>query len=82
MEKNIYKVFIRSAFDRFEKYYFRGTKYKLMALIGVLHSTRLVKIECIDYQRVFKVPEDMKEIKFIAQEDNTFSYIVGGNYDT
>ena len=78
MEKNIYIVFISSAFDGFEKYYFRGTKYELMALVGVLHSTRLVEIKRISYQKVFKVPEDTKEIKFIAQEDNTFSYIVGG----
>ena len=79
MDKNIYKVFIRSAFDGFEKYYFIGTKEQLMTLVGVLYSTRLVKIERIDYQRVFKVPEDMKEIKYIAQEESTFSYIVGGN---
>ena len=82
MDKNIYKVFIRSAFDDFEKYYFMGTKEQLMTLIGVLHSTRLVKIERIDYQRVFKVPEDIKEIKYVAQEDNIFTYVCGGNYGT
>lgn len=79
---NKYIVFIRSAFDGFEKYYFRGTKEQLMALIGVLYSTRLVKIERISYQIVFEVPIDIKEIKYIAQEDNTFAYICGGNYDT
>ena len=78
MDKNIYKVFIRSAFDGFEKYYFVGTKEQLMTLVGVLHSTRLVKIERIDYQRVFKISEDLKEIKYVAQEDNTFTYICGG----
>ena len=82
MDKNMYIVFIRSAFDGHEKYYFRGTKEQLMTLIGVLYSTRLVNIERIDYMRVFEIPIDMKEIKYVADEINTFSYIVGGNYDT
>ena len=74
-KKNIYKVFICSAFNGFEKYFFIGTKEQLMTLIGVLYSTRLVKIERISYQKVFEVPEEMSEIKYIVQEDNTFSYI-------
>lgn len=78
MTKNIYKVFIRSAFDGFEIYYFIGTKEQLMALIGILYSTRLVKINRISYQTVFEVPEGIKEIKYVATETNTFSYIVGG----
>lgn len=57
MNKDIYKVFIRSAFDKFEKYYFIGTKEQLMSLIGVLHSTRLVKIEYISYAKVLKCPK-------------------------
>ena len=79
MDKNIYKVFISSAFDRFEKYYFIGTKEQLMTLIGVLYSIRLVEIKRISYQRVFEVPEDIKEIKYIATEANTSIYIVGGS---
>lgn len=64
MISEIHKIYIRSAFDGFEKYYFIGTKEQLMALIGILYSTRLVKIERISYEKVSKVPEDMKQIKY------------------
>lgn len=48
--KKWYKIFIRSAFGQYEEYKFYGTKLDLMALIGCLHSTRMVQIERIDYR--------------------------------
>lgn len=76
MISEIYKVYIRSAFDGFEKYYFIGTKEQLMALIGILYSTRLVKIERISYEKVSKVPEDMKQIKYVVESNgNIFTYV-------
>lgn len=80
MNVKIYKVFIRSAFDGFEKYYFIGDKEQLMTLVGILHSTRLVKIEYISYETVKEVPEDMKQIKYgIHGNDDVFTYIAGGD---
>ena len=79
MNVKIYKVFIRSAFDGFEKYYFVGDKEQLMTLIGILYSTRIVKIEYISYQTVKKEPEDMKQIKYgIHDNEDVFTYICEG----
>lgn len=76
MNVKIYKVFIRSAFDGFEKYYFIGDKEQLMTLVGILYSTRLVQIERISYEEVNKIPEDMKQIKYgIHGNDDVFTYI-------
>lgn len=72
----IYKVFIRSAFDGFEKYYFIGDKEQLMTLIGVLHSTRIVKIEYVGYETVKKIPDDCQQIKYgIRANGDVFTYI-------
>ena len=68
MVKDIYMVFISSAFGSFEKYYFIGTKEQLMTLIGILYSTRLVQIERISYQKIFKEPEDIAQIKYIVDD--------------
>lgn len=74
----IWKVFIRSDFDEFEKYYFIGDKEQLMTLIGILHSTRIVKIEYVAYERVKEKPEDMKQIKYgIRSNGDVFTYIEG-----
>lgn len=62
--ETIFKIYIRSAFDQFEKYFIRGTKENLMALIGCLYSTRLEKIERISYEEVKEIPKDLKEIKY------------------
>lgn len=80
MNKIIYKVFIRSAFDGFEKYYFIGTKEQLMALIGILYSTRLVKIEYIAYEIAQKEePDDCKQIKYAVESNgNIFTYVCEG----
>lgn len=79
MTKDIYKVFIRSAFDGFEKYYFIGTKEQLMALIGILYSTRLVKIEYISYEIVKKEPDNCKQIKYAVESNgNIFTYVCKG----
>lgn len=79
MNEDIYKVFIRSAFDSFEKYYFIGTKEQLMALIGILYSTRLVKIEYIAYEIVKKEPDDCKQIKYAVESNgNIFTYVCKG----
>lgn len=76
MNVKIYKVFINSAFDRFEKYYFIGDKEQLMTLVGILYSTRIVKIERISYQILKKVPYDCKRIKYgIHGNDDVFTYI-------
>ena len=76
MNVKIYKVFIRSAFDKFEKYYFIGDKEQLMTLVGILYSTRLVHIERIAYETVNKVPEGMEQIKYgIHGNDDVFTYI-------
>ena len=68
MKTNIYKVFIRSAFDGFEKYYFIGTKEQLMTLIGIIYSTRIVQIERISYQKIVDEPEDIDQIKYIVDD--------------
>lgn len=79
MNEVIYKVFIRSAFDSFEKYYFIGTKEQLMALIGILYSTRLVKIEYISYQILKEEPNDCKQIKYAVESNgNIFTYVCEG----
>ena len=79
MNENIYKVFIRSAFDGFEKYYFIGTKEQLMALIGILYSTRLVKIEYIAYEIVKEEPADCKQIKYAVESNgNIFTHVCKG----
>lgn len=62
--ETIFKIYIRSAFDQFEKYFIRGTKENLMALIGCLYSTRLEKIERINYEEVKEIPKDLEEIKY------------------
>lgn len=62
--EQIFKIYIRSAFDQFEKYFIRGNKENLMALIGCLYSTRLEKIERISYEEVKEIPKDLKEIKY------------------
>ena len=73
---DIYKVFIRSAFIGFEKYYFIGTKEQLMTLIGIIYSTRLVKVERIDYCKVFEEPADMKQINYsISDTGDITTYI-------
>lgn len=81
MNEIIYKVFIRSAFDVFEKYYFIGTKEQLMTLIGILYSTRLVKIEYIAYEIARKEePDDCKQIKYVVEPNgNIFTYIAKEN---
>lgn len=72
----IYKVFIRSAFDGFEKYYFIGDKEQLMTLIGILYSTRLVKIEYIGYEIIKEIPDDCKQIKYgIHRNGDVFTHI-------
>lgn len=76
MNVKIYKVFIRSDFNGFEKYYFIGDKEQLMTLVGILYSTRLVKIERILYQTLKEVPYDCKRIKYgIHGNDDVFTYI-------
>ena len=80
MNTEIYKIYIRSAFDGFEKYYFIGTKEQLMALIGILYSTRLVKIERISYEIAKKgEPDDCKQIKYAVESNgNIFTYVCEG----
>ncbi len=75
--EQIFKIYIRSAFDRFEKYFIRGNKENLMALIGCLYSTRLEKIERISYEEVKEIPKDLKEIKYYisSKGDIRISYI-------
>ena len=63
-QEKIFKLYIRSAFNQFEKYYLRGTKENLMALIGCLYSTRFEKIERISYEEVKEIPKDIQEIKY------------------
>ena len=75
MKTNIYKVFIRSAFDGFEKYYFIGTKEQLMTLIGIIYSTRIVQIERISYQKIVDEPEDIDQIKYIVDEPEDIDQI-------
>ena len=76
MISEIYKVFISSAFGGFEKYYFKGTKEQLMTLIGILYSTRLVKIERISYQILKEEPDDCKQIKYVVESNgNIFTYV-------
>ena len=67
--KKWYKILIRSAFDQYEEYKFHGSKCDLMTLIGCLHSTRMVKIERIDYREV-KSGSDIPcaEIKFFIDK--------------
>ncbi len=67
--KKRYKIIIRSAFNRIEEYIYKGTKEQLMTLIGCLYSTRLVKIERIDYREI-KEHEDITDI------DEIYYYIV------
>ena len=69
-KEQIFKVYIRSAFSQFEKYFIRGSKENLMTLIGCLYSTRLVKIERISYEEVKEVPKDkdIKEIKYYISQ--------------
>ena len=75
MNKDIYKINIRSAFDGFEKYYFIGTKEQLMTLIGILYSTRLVKIERISYEIVKERTDNCKQIKYVVESNgNIFTY--------
>ena len=62
--EQIFKIYIRSAFNQFEKYFIRGKKENLMALIGCLYSTRLEKIERINYEEVKEIPKDLEEIKY------------------
>lgn len=72
----IYRVFIRSAFDSFEKYYFIGDKEQLMTLIGILYSTRLVNIERISYITIKAIPDDCKQIKYgIHGNGDVFTYV-------
>lgn len=70
--KKWYKIFIRSAFDQYEEYKFHGSKCDLMTLIGCLHSTRMVKIERIDYREV-KSGSDIPcaEIKFFIDKSES-----------
>ena len=81
MKEEQWQIFIRSAFNQYEKYYFIGTKEQLMCLIGCLHSTRLVQIEYIVYQKIFKKPQDIDQIKyqFNSVGGITIYYIQGGN---
>lgn len=79
MNTEIYKIYIRSAFGGFEKYYFIGTKEQLMTLIGILHSTRLVKIEYISYEIVKKEPDNCKQIKYTVESNgNILTYVCEG----
>ena len=79
MGTKIYKIYICSAFDRFEKYYFIGTKEQLMALIGILYSTRLVKIERISYIELKEKPDDCRQIKYaVESNENIFTYVCEG----
>lgn len=80
MNAEIYNIYIRSAFNEFEKYYFIGTKEQLMALIGVLYSTRLVEIKYIAYEIAPKEePEDCKQIKYAVESNgNIFTYVCEG----
>lgn len=82
MNTEIYKIYIRSAFDGFEKYYFIGTKEQLMTLIGILYSTRLVQIERISYEIAKKEePDDCKQIKYAVESNgNIFTYVCKGEY--
>lgn len=75
--ETIFKIYIRSAFDQFEKYFIRGNKENLMALIGCLYSTRLEKIERISYEEVKEIPKDIEEIKYYisSKGDIRISYI-------
>lgn len=76
MNVNIYKIFIRSAFNGFEKYYFIGDKEQLMTLIGILYSTRLVSIHYISYETLREEPDDCKQIKYgIHLNGDVFTYI-------
>lgn len=63
-QEKIFKLYIRSAFNQFEKYYLRGIKENLMTLIGCLYSTRFEKIERISYEEVKEIPKDIQEIKY------------------
>ena len=75
----IYKIFIRSAFDSFEKYYFIGDKEQLMTLIGILYSKRMINIERVDYATIKEIPDDCMQIKYgIHGNDDVFTYISGG----
>ena len=75
--EQIFKIYIRSAFNQFEKYFIRGNKENLMALIGCLYSTRLEKIERINYEEVKEIPKDLEEIKYFisSKGDIRISYI-------
>lgn len=63
-QEKIFKIYISSAFNQFEKYFLRGTKENLMALIGCLYSTRFEKIERISYEEAKEIPKDIQEIKY------------------
>ena len=74
-----YKIYIRSAFNEYEEYLFKGTKESLMTLIGCLYSTRLVKIERIDYHIVTAIDITMDEITYyIDKNDNIHISTIGG----
>ena len=67
---NVYEIFIRNCFNECTKYIFKGNKEQLMTLIGCIYSYSLIKIERIDYCRIFTIlPNEYIEISYYVKDD-------------